>query len=86
MDNDAEGNPQFDFRYHDSHNQMADSYRSLIEAGLREFDDSKSDSFYQAMAWGGLIGTDAWGELKPEVQQDNEAVIDSEAEGGTGCD
>ena len=54
------------------HNHMADWYRDVIIGGMKDYDTqnntSHTDTFYEAMSWGGLKNTDAW---RNDVSQSN---------------
>ncbi|WP_413511851.1 hypothetical protein [Myroides odoratus] len=45
------------------HQHMANKYINTIIAALKDYDDSYSDDVYEAIAWNGLKGTDAYSNL-----------------------
>ncbi|KZE82853.1 hypothetical protein AV926_06350 [Myroides marinus] len=57
------------------HNLMANTYVERMKIVLKEYDNSYDDSIYEALAWSGLDGTEAYNKLSSEKKQQLENTI-----------
>lgn len=69
----------------EQHQLMAQHYRTIIVNTLKQFDNTKPESLYQALAWEGLQNTVAWNLLSPSEKASINTIISNFNSSNSNC-
>ncbi|MCZ8329743.1 MAG: hypothetical protein O9282_00370 [Flavobacterium sp.] len=69
----------------EQHQLMAQHYRTIIVNALKEYDNTKPESLYQALAWEGLKNTVAWNNLSTTEKNNINTIINNFNISNTNC-
>lgn len=69
----------------EQHQLMAQHYRNIIVNALKEYDNTKPESLYQALAWEGLKNTVAWNNLSTTEKNNINTIINNFNISNTNC-